>query len=724
MNKIVGVELSHRFAPISVREKLALNKAQTQKALNELKNHFNEVVIISTCNRLSVYAVGNSHHIILDYFDKFGDFRQYFQIFPDSEIAVRNLFSTASGLESQAIGEHQIIGQIKDGLELARKEKVIGPILDQLIRQSVFVGKRVRLETNIGKYSASLATVGYELILKHQYNLPETTFLIIGTGNMANLVTTVLDRSNIKKLYIASHDHQRAMEMAKAWNGEPVDIKNLYSILSEADIIIGGTQGEINLLSEREMGNSKCPRAGFALNVGGPKLFIDFGVPRNFNPELKNYNNVSLYDLDDIKKFTYEGLLKRYQEIPLARQIINQEVEFFNTWINNRKVAPIIEAYWKNLETIKQEELHWLLPKMGDLDEHQHKLIERFVHRILRRVSNPTIEGIKNIAQNIHKTDNAINTAKSILDVDVNIFVPKKKIVVGTRGSKLALTQTNWLIEQLKSIEPSYTFETKIIKTKGDEGNIEVVGAFTSALQKALLAGEIDMAVHSFKDVPTEEVNGLRVLPVTKREDHRDVLISKNHKTFMNLPAGAVVGTGSLRRTAQLKLVRPDLTYKFIQGNVDSRIQQMHDGKYDAVVLAAAGVKRLGMMNQIDEIFENDLMLPAVCQGILAVEIIDKPGYLLELVKKATDLPTKYAADAERAFLISLGGGCNLPIACYADVQDETIHIYGFFANKTGDITYKSSLSGRVEERRILAGKLANFLASKVSSKEKENVAS
>src|SRR5690606_19451833 len=163
-----------------------------------------------------------------------------------------------------------------------------------------------------------------------------------------------------------------------------------------------------------------------------------------------------------------------------------------------------------------------------------------------------------------HVQDNPINTAKQILDVNnVDIFVPKRKIIVGTRGSKLALTQTNWVIEQLKEIQPDYEFETKIIRTSGDDGDISVVGAFTSALQRAMLAGEIDIAVHSYKDVPTEEVNGLRVIPVTKRKDVRDALISRSGKKIMELPTGAIIGTGSLRRSAQLKQLRPDLEYKF-----------------------------------------------------------------------------------------------------------------------------------------------------------------
>lgn len=723
MEKIVGVELSHRFAPIAVRERLALNKEQTRIAIQNLKKHYKEVFIISTCNRLSIYAYGKSHNEIVDFFDTFGNYRQYLSILPDTEIAIINLFSTAAGLESQAVGEHQIIGQIKDALDLGREEQSIGPVLDELIRQAIHTGKRVRMETNIGKFSASLATVGFELISHHGYNFADSTFLVIGTGNMANLVATVLDRTPIKKLYVASHDKGRAQEMAKEWNGVAVEMQNIHQALAEANIIVGGTQGEINLLHEETMAESKCPRAKFALETGGSKLFIDFGVPRNFNPDLKNHDNISLYDLDDIKKITYDGLLKRYDEIPLARKIVNQELEWFMVWLKNRKVAPVIEAYWSNLEEMRDEELRWLIPKMGDLSEHQKELLMRFSHRLLRKISTPAIDGIKNIAQNIHVKDNPINTAKQILDVNnVDIFVPKRKIVVGTRGSKLALTQTNWVVEQLKNLQPDYEFETKIIKTSGDEGNINVVGAFTSALQRAMLANEIDIAVHSYKDIPTEEVNGLRVIPITEREDFRDVLISKSGKKLLDLPKGAVIGTGSLRRTAQLKQLRPDLEYKFIQGNVDGRIQKMEAGEYDAVILAAAGLRRLNMIDYATEILELDVMLPAVGQGILGIETIDKEGYVLDLVKKLRHEPTKYAADAERAFLIALGGGCNLPIAAYAKATNNDIEIEGVFASEDGVYFSRKTIKGKVEERRELARVLALDLKKEIDLKKKEQL--
>src|SRR5690554_3709019 len=190
MNRIVGIELSHRYAPIAIREQLAFNKTQTKEALSKLKKHYQEVFIISTCNRLSLYAYGENYFKLEEYLNQFGDYSQYLTVLPDTRIAVQNLFSTAAGLESQAIGEHQIVGQIRDALNLARSQITSGPLFDDLSRKAAHAATRARLETNRGEPSASLATVCFELINKQDYNLEETANRVVGTGNMASLVNT------------------------------------------------------------------------------------------------------------------------------------------------------------------------------------------------------------------------------------------------------------------------------------------------------------------------------------------------------------------------------------------------------------------------------------------------------------------------------------------------------------------------------------------------------
>lgn len=719
MDKIVGIELSHRFAPIAVREQLAFNDTQIEEALLELKPHFKEVYILSTCNRVSVYAFGPSYEPLVEFFNRFGNFGPYLSLLPDSPIAVKNLLSTAAGLESQAIGEHQIVGQIRHSLDLARKQKAIGPVLDQLVRKAIYTGKKVRLETNIGKHSASLATVAYELIHKHRIKLEEATILLIGTGNMANLMATILDRSSFKKLYVASHDAERAGEMAANWKGEAVSMSQLHEIVFDADLIIGGTQGEVNILLEKELPESKCTRARFAIGVHSPKLFIDFGVPRNFNPDLKQFKNIHLFDLDDIKQLTFESLLKRYDEIPLARNIVNREVEDYEEWYDHRKVAPVLEAFSNNLDEIKESELKWLLPKLGDIDDKQKKLLERYTHRLIRKISKEPIQGIKKLASNLPEQDNPINTVKHIFDLkQVDIFIPERKILVGTRGSKLAIAQSNQVIEALKKIEPKYQFIINVIKTSGDEGNIDVMGAFTTAIQRSLLDGNVDLAIHSFKDLPVETVNGLVIAANPVREDARDVLLSHQHCGLMDLKPNSVVGTSSLRRKMQLLHHRPDLQIKHIQGNIDTRIKKMNDGEYDAIILAAAGMKRLGMEEIIDQYMDFDHMLPAAGQGALGLECRDEKSYLKDLAQALNHETTAHAVNTERAVLVELGGGCKAPIATYTTIDNGIMTLDGLFGAEEGQHLVHHRMAGPVQEREQMAADMALTLKNKLQEKQ------
>ena len=721
--RFVGVELSHHNAPISIREKVALNKDQVMSFLEELKTEDDEVFILSTCNRLAVYAYTSSFQKVTDFFSRFGNLNRYLSIFSDTEIAVKNLFSTAAGLESQAIGEHQILGQIRSAYDLAKEADTVGPYIDELIRTALSTGKRVRHETNIGKFSTSLATVGFEIINKKYEDLSQTSVLVIGTGDMANLVATILERTAVKNVFIASHDIQRAQLMANEWGGTPVDINNLYEFLPKVEVIIGGTQAEVNLLSEEALENSKCPRAQFALQTGSPKLFIDFGMPRNFNPSLKNFDNVTLYDLDDIKELTYESMLKRADEIPSAKAIVQAEIDRFLEWKNHRQLSPLISALMSHVETVKEEELNWLLPKLGEMDDTKVDLIKKFSHRLIRRLSSTPLKHLKEVAQNKHIEQNPINTVQNLFDIkDVNIFIPKKQIIVGTRGSKLALTQTNMVVEALNALEPQYEFVLKVIKTKGDEGKLTEVGAFTKGIQRALLNKEIDIAVHSLKDLPSQEVPGLTIAAIPKRVDPRDALIANSREMLHELAKGAVVGTGSLRRKIQLLRMRPDLDIRFIKGNIDGRMKQMEDGNYDAIILAAAGLKRMGLISKASQLFEDHELTPAVNQGALGIEVRDSQDYVYDLVSRLNDKNTYLETLAERSFLKTVGGGCNEPYAARAYVQEEQIEIKAFYANEDGEGYVEGCISGNINEAsslgKQLAEKLVSARAQKVSSSD------
>ncbi|CAN7300652.1 hydroxymethylbilane synthase [Rossellomorea sp. LjRoot5] len=278
-----------------------------------------------------------------------------------------------------------------------------------------------------------------------------------------------------------------------------------------------------------------------------------------------------------------------------------------------------------------------------------------------------------------------------------------RKIIVGSRRSKLALTQTNWVIDQLKALDPSYDFEVKEIVTKGDQildvtlSKVGGKGLFVKEIEQAMLDKEIDMAVHSMKDMPAVLPEGLTIGSIPVREDHRDAFISKNHVALKDLPGGAIVGTSSLRRGAQILSVRPDLEIKWIRGNIDTRLSKLQNEDYDAIILAAAGLSRMGWTSDVvTEFLDPDLCLPAVGQGALSIECRNDDDEVLELLEKFACEETTSTVTAERAFLHKMEGGCQVPIAGFAELKDNgDIALTGLVASPDGHTIYKEYMTGQ-----------------------------
>lgn len=278
-----------------------------------------------------------------------------------------------------------------------------------------------------------------------------------------------------------------------------------------------------------------------------------------------------------------------------------------------------------------------------------------------------------------------------------------KPLIFATRASALALTQTRWVIQSLKNSHPGLVCEEKVIQTQGDRitdkplPEIGGKGLFTLELENELLAGSVDCAVHSLKDLPVEDHPGLLVGCVPIRTDARDVIISARGYTFSSLPEGAHVGTSSTRRAAQILAARPDIVIESLRGNVDTRLQKALDNQYDAVVLAGAGLIRLNLDAHITEWISFETMLPDPGQGALAIQCRADDKTTLEYLAALEDIPTRKTVTAERQFLSSLGGGCSLPIAAYATVDHE-ITLTGLVATPDGTRLIKVSGSGNDPE--------------------------
>jgi len=270
------------------------------------------------------------------------------------------------------------------------------------------------------------------------------------------------------------------------------------------------------------------------------------------------------------------------------------------------------------------------------------------------------------------------------------------EIKIGTRKSKLALWQSEWVKSKIEAAFPDVKVTLVKIVTKGDKildvplARIGDKGLFTKEIEDAMLKGEVDIAVHSLKDVPSFLPEGLSLIAFSDREDPRDAFLSNGRYTLETLPEGAVVGTSSLRRKAQLKMFRKDLRIEDLRGNVDTRIRKLKEGQYDAIILASAGVKRLGFEREIDEIIPPEKMIPSVSQGILGIEGREKDKEIIEIVRKAINSQeSEIAAAVERAFLRTVEGGCQVPLGCYAEVNGRKIHVRAFISDLEGEIFYK-----------------------------------
>ncbi len=292
-----------------------------------------------------------------------------------------------------------------------------------------------------------------------------------------------------------------------------------------------------------------------------------------------------------------------------------------------------------------------------------------------------------------------------------------KSIRIGTRGSALALAQANWVKEEIQRRWPEASVSLQVIKTSGDRfvaASLRAIGGkgvFTKEIDEALLRGEIDLAVHSMKDLPTELAPGLVVAAVPEREDPRDVLVAGRGARLSDLPAGARIGTGSLRRKAQILHHRSDLIVGPIRGNIDTRLRKLDAGETDALVVAAAGLKRIGRQDRISEFLSADICVSAAGQGALAIESLDDDA-MRDQLSFLDDTPSHLEVLAERGLLNRLGGGCHVPVGVRAEVFGELIEIAGAVFDPEGGGVCRGQMAGLAEKAEHLGKELADQLLS------------
>ena len=294
----------------------------------------------------------------------------------------------------------------------------------------------------------------------------------------------------------------------------------------------------------------------------------------------------------------------------------------------------------------------------------------------------------------------------------------KNIIRIGTRGSRLALWQAEHVKSRLEGLYPHLFVSIEKIKTTGDKildaplARVGGKGLFVKEIEEALIEGRIDMAVHSMKDMPVIIPEGLCIGTITKREDPRDALISRDGKIFSALPEGAHIGTSSLRRSSQLLFFRPDLRISPLRGNVDTRLRKLDEGRFDAIVLASAGIIRMGLKERVTEFFPVSFLIPAIGQGAICIECRENDQEIMDLIKPLDHKETSTAIRAERAFLKRLEGGCQVPIGAHARLVDDTIEMEGFIASIDGREMVMERMTDKVDRPEDLGKRLAESILS------------
>src|SRR5271167_2297458 len=291
------------------------------------------------------------------------------------------------------------------------------------------------------------------------------------------------------------------------------------------------------------------------------------------------------------------------------------------------------------------------------------------------------------------------------------------KLRIGSRGSQLALWQSNHISALLRA--RGHEVEIEVIHTTGDKitdvalAMVGTKGMFTKEIEEALAAGRVDLAVHSLKDLPTDLAPGFEIAAITKREDPRDAFCSRLYSKIEDLPQKARVGTSSLRRQAQLNAIRPDLDIHPLRGNVDTRLRKLEQGEYDAIILASAGLKRLGKTESIKQIFSAEIMCPAAGQGALGIEIREGDSATAQDLAFLNDPPARAATSCERALLNHLGGGCQVPIGALAELRNGKLHLDAIVADPDGSKVLRESRDGDLNDPEQLGNAVGETLLSR-----------
>ncbi len=397
--KVFIVGLNHKVADIEVREKLAFDGLKLPEGLIRFKElpEVQEAVILSTCNRVELYANVNDtekasesiktflaeFHII-----KRSSLDKALYMYDDID-AVRHIFRVASSLDSMIVGEPQILGQLKDAFELALEKKTTGILLNKLMKKAISVAKRVRTETRIAENAVSISFAAVELARKIFTDLSERAFMLLGAGEMAELAARHLINNGVEEVMVANRTYERACDLAKEFNGRPVKFDEFINEMVHADIVICSTGAPDYILRKDQM--QKLMKERKQRQV----FLIDISVPRNIDPEINGLGNVYLYNIDDLQGVVDANVFERQKEAEKAEKIVEEEIETFLKWQSSLDSIPTIKALRERAEEMKKEELDRLLHKISGLGEKEREAIEYMATALMNKLIHPPTAVLK-----------------------------------------------------------------------------------------------------------------------------------------------------------------------------------------------------------------------------------------------------------------------------------------------------------------------------------------
>jgi glutamyl-tRNA reductase len=706
---VLVVGLSHKSAPVATLERAAVSGDALGKLLSDVAHlpDITEAFVISTCNRVEVYAeVYRFHGAVTGVCELLA---RYSGIQPGEltgslyvhyeDRAVQHLLAVASGLDSMVVGEDQILGQVRTALKDAADRGTLGRTLRDLGRLALRTGKRARAETGIDRLGVSLVSVGIELATSAlgrpvksspARTVPEPgqllsglEVLVVGAGAMSGLAVATAARSGAARIVVANRTREHADRLASGVGGEVADLASLTAAITAADLVISCTGASGLVISEPVV------RAAAGRRESRPLVLLDLAMPHDVDRAVTLLPGVTVIGLDELRDSG--GVAVGAGEMAAVRAIVEEEYAAYGSAVRAARVTPTVVALRTKAATVVDAELARLAGRLSEdglsgraleeVGQTVRRVVDKLLHaptvRVKELASSPGGEEYAAALRVLFDLDPRAVEAVTRAEVETpnvtdqeGLRVKAETLRLGSRRSPMALAQSGEVARRITR-RTGRPVEIVGVTTLGDVSGehltqIGGTGVFVSALRESLLRGEVDFAVHSLKDLPTGAAPGITLAAIPVRDDPRDALVARDGAKLADLPASARIGTGSPRRAAQIALLRADVSCVPIRGNANTRLAKVRDGELDAVVLAYAGLARLGLTELVTEIFEPDDIVPAPGQGALAVECRTEDTELIALLATIDHGPSRAAVMAERSLLAALEAGCSAPIGAYA----------------------------------------------------------